>query len=87
VENNWKNNSLQLIGFVSVFIFLSLFWALIITANPFFEKLKIEKEYSDADLLKFTQINFKTNASPQHTKNDTLAVVFPYTRARVDDEY
>jgi hypothetical protein len=81
-RTNWKNNSLQLIGFVSVFyFFFHFFWALNYYRQPLFEKLKIEKEYSDADLLKFTQkLILKTNAIQQQlTKNDTLAVVFPYT--------
>jgi hypothetical protein len=81
-KTNWKNNSLQLIGFVSVFyFFFHFFWALNYYRQPLFEKLKIEKEYSDADLLKFTQkLILKTNAIQQQlTKNDTLAVVFPYT--------
>ena len=81
-KTNWKNNSLQLIGFVSVFyFFFHFFWALNYYRQPLFEKLKIEKEYSDADLLAFTQqLILKTNAVQlQLTNNDSLAVVFPYT--------
>ena len=81
-RTNWKNNSLQLIGFVSVFyFFFHFFWALNYYRQPLFEKLKIEKEYSDADLLAFTQqLILKTNAVQlQLTNNDSLAVVFPYT--------
>ena len=81
-RTNWKNNGLQLIAFVSVFyFFFHFFWALNYYRQPLFEKLKIEKEYSDADLLQFTQrLILRTNAIQQQlTKNDTLAVVFPYT--------
>ena len=81
-RTNWKNNSLQLIGFVSVFyFFFHLFWALNYYRQPLFEKLKIEKEYSDADLLAFTQqLILKTNAvHRQLTNDDRKAVLFPYT--------
>ena len=85
-RTNWKNNSLQLIGFVSVFyFFFHFFWALNYYRQPLFEKLKIEKEYSDAELLTFTQkLIVKTNALQlQITKNNNQAVVFPYTLNQV----
>lgn len=80
-KTHWKNNGLQLIGFVSVFYFcFHLFWALNYYRQPLFEKLKIETAYTDAELLKFTQkLILKTNAIQQQiTNNDSVAVVFPY---------
>ncbi|MDG2433784.1 DUF3810 domain-containing protein [Flavobacterium sp.] len=79
---NWKNNDLQLVSFVSVFyFFFHFFWALNYYRQPLFEKLNIEREYSDADLLAFTQkLILKTNSiHKQLVKNDSAAIVFPYT--------
>jgi hypothetical protein len=69
-------------SFLSVFyFFFHFFWALNYYRQPLSEKLNIETAYSDADLLKFTKkLILKTNTIQQQiTKNDTLAVAFPYT--------
>jgi hypothetical protein len=82
----WKNNSLQLLSFFSVFYFLFYtLWAMNYYRQPLFEKMVIEREYSDADLLSFTQkLIAKTNAiQSQITKNDSLKVVFPYSQEQV----
>lgn len=71
---------------MSVFyFFFHFFWALNYYRQPLFEKLKIEREYSDAELLTFTQkLIVKTNALQlQITKNNNQAVVFPYTLNQV----
>lgn len=63
-KNNWKNIILD-IGFtISIFYWcFHLLWAFNYYRQPLFEKMNIEKEYSDADLLKFTQLMIQqTNA-------------------------
>ena len=53
--------------------------------QPLFEKMKIERDYSDADLFTFTKkLIAKTNEiQTQITKNDSLKVVFPYSQEQV----
>lgn len=61
---NWKKISLE-IGFgLSIFYFLfHLLWGFNYYRVPLFDKMNIEKDYSDADLLRFTeQMIEKTNA-------------------------
>lgn len=85
-KKDWKNNSLQILSFLSIFYFLfHLLWGFNYYRQPLFEKMKIETDYSDADLLAFTKkLILKTNAiHNQITKNDTLKVVFPYTQKQV----
>ncbi len=85
---NWKNHLLRFLSIVSVFYFLfHLFWAFNYYREPLFEKMSIQREYSDADLLVFTKkLIVKTNAiQNQITKNDSLKVVFPYSKKEVFD--
>nr|WP_314836380.1 DUF3810 domain-containing protein [uncultured Flavobacterium sp.] len=85
---NWKNHLLRFSSIVSVFYFLfHLFWAFNYYREPLFEKMSIQREYSDADLLVFTKkLIVKTNAiQNQITKNDSLKVVFPYSKKEVFD--
>lgn len=82
----WKSNVLQILGFASVFYFLfHLLWGMNYYRVPLFEKMNINREYSDADLLLFTQkLIAKTNAiHAQLEKNDSMKVVFPYTQQQV----
>lgn len=83
---NWKNNLLKVLSFASVFYFLfHLLWGMNYYRVPLFEKMNIERDYTDADLLKFTQkLIAKTNAiHHQIEKNDSLKVVFPYSQKQV----
>ncbi|MFV5695749.1 DUF3810 domain-containing protein [Flavobacterium sp. LB3P122] len=83
---DWKNNILAVLSFLSVFYFLfHILWAYNYHRQPLFEKMAIQKEYSDADLLAFTKkLITKTNAvQGQITKNDSLKVVFPYLQEQV----
>ncbi|WP_209550051.1 DUF3810 domain-containing protein [Flavobacterium sp. CG_23.5] len=85
-KSEWKNNTLSLLSFVSVFyFFFHLLWAFNYYREPLFEKMEIKKEYSDADLLNFTKkLIIKTNTiQSQLTKNDSLKVVFPYSQDQV----
>jgi hypothetical protein len=85
-KQNWKDNSLQLLRFFSIFYFLfHILWALNYYRQPLFEKMKIKREYTDADLLDFTKkLIAKTNQIQiQLTKSDSLKVVFPYSQEQV----
>jgi hypothetical protein len=85
-RKEWKNAILKTLSFLSVAYFLFHFlWALNYYRQPLFEKMKIEREYSDADLLTFTkELITKTNEiQTQITKNDSLKVVFPYSQEQV----
>jgi Protein of unknown function (DUF3810) len=80
-KNNRKNNFLRIISCLSIFYFLfHSLWAFNYYRVPLFEKMKINREYSDNDLLVFTKkLISKTNKIQfQITKNDSLKVVFPY---------
>jgi Protein of unknown function (DUF3810) len=80
---NWKNNLLKVASFISVAYFLlHLLWALNYYRVPLFEKMNIEREYSDADLIAFTEkLIVKTNAIQlQITKNKNLKVTNLYSQ-------
>jgi len=82
----WKNNLLQLLSFVSVFYFLFyISWAMNYYRVPLFDKMNIEREYSDADLLSFTtKLIAKTNAIQyQIAKNKNTKIDFPYSQTQV----
>ncbi|WP_348800335.1 DUF3810 domain-containing protein [Flavobacterium adhaerens] len=84
----WKNNILSILSCLSVFYFcFHLLWALNYYRVPLFEKMNIKRDYTDADLLTFTQkLIAKTNAvQTQITQNDSLKVVFPYSQNQVFD--
>ncbi len=84
-KTNWKNNFLRIVNCLSVFYFLfHTLWAFNYYRVPLFEKMKIEREYSDDDLLVFTKkLIVKTNEiQKQITKNDSLKVVFPYSHSQ-----
>jgi hypothetical protein len=85
-KTEWKNNLLTVLSALSVFYFFFHFlWALNYYREPLFEKMSIERDYTDADLLAFTKkLIAKTNAiQSQITKNDSLKVVFPYSQNQV----
>jgi len=85
-KKEWKNNLLTVLSALSVFYFFFHFlWALNYYREPLFEKMSIERDYTDADLLAFTKkLIVKTNAiQSQITKNDSLKVVFPYSQNQV----
>lgn len=82
----WKNNVLKILSVLSVAYFLFHFlWAMNYYRQQLFEKMKIERDYTDADLLDFTKkLIAKTNEiQSQITKNDSLKVVFPYSNEQV----
>lgn len=83
---SWNDRILKILSYFSVFyFFFNILWGLNYYRIPLFEKLKIEKEYSNQDLLKFTkQLITKTNSiHTQITQNDSMKVVFPYSQEQV----
>jgi hypothetical protein len=85
-KKEWKNTILKMLSILSVVYFLFHFlWALNYYRQPLFEKMKIERDYTDADLLTFTkQLIVKTNEiQTQIIKNDSLKVIFPYSNEQV----
>jgi hypothetical protein len=83
---SWRDRILKILGYFSIFyFFFNMLWGYNYYRVPLFEKLNIEKEYSNQDLLNFTQLLIaKTNAIHfQITKNDSLKVVFPYSQEQV----
>jgi hypothetical protein len=85
-KEDWKNIFFKVLNVLSVAYFLFHFlWAMNYYRQPLFEKMKIERDYNDADLLAFTKkLIAKTNEiQSQITKNDSLKVVFPYSQEQV----
>ena len=62
-KENWKSKALSILSFVSVLYFLFHFlWAFNYYRLPLFEKMNIKREYTDEQLLQFTQkLIVKTN--------------------------
>jgi Protein of unknown function (DUF3810) len=84
-KSNWEQKSLSILSFVSLFYFLfHMLWAFNYYRVPLFEKMKIERDYTDADLLNFTKkLIVKTNQiQTQITKTDSLKVIFPYSQEK-----
>jgi len=82
----WKNNGLAILSWISVFyFFFHLLWGMNYYRIPLHEKLLVKKEYSLEQLRVFTEIMLaKTNALHlQITKNDSVAVVVPYSNAEI----
>ena len=82
----WKNNGLAILSWISVFyFFFHLLWGMNYYRIPLHEKLQLDKEYSKAQLQVFTEIMLaKTNTLQlQITKNDTVAVVLPYSEEEI----
>lgn len=83
---HWKNNGLEILSFVAVFyFFFQLCWGLNYCRQPLFEKLNIERDYTDADLYAFTtKLIAKTNAiHHQLVAKDSVKVTFPYSQKEV----
>ncbi|WP_366182642.1 DUF3810 domain-containing protein [Flavobacterium ovatum] len=83
---HWENNLLTVISFLSVLYFVfHLLWGFNYYREPLFEKMNINRDYSDTDLLDFTKkLIVKTNTiQHQITTNDGLKVVFPYSQETV----
>jgi hypothetical protein len=83
---NWKEQFFSVLSVVSVLYFaFHLLWGFNYYRQPLFEKMKIERDYTDADLLVFTKkIIAKTNAVQfQITTNKNAKIEFPYSQEQV----
>jgi Protein of unknown function (DUF3810) len=83
---NWKTNILKITSCLSVFYFcFHLLWAFNYYRQPLFEKMKIERAYTDADLLHFTQkLIEKTNQIQlEITQKKQSRVVIPYNQNQI----
>ncbi len=82
-RGQWKNNLLKIINVLSVAYFLFHFlWAFNYYRVPLFEKMSIQREYSDDDLFRFTEkLIAKTNEIHFKITNDkNLKVRVPYSQ-------
>lgn len=85
-NTHWKNNILKIVSCFSVIYFaFHLLWGFNYHRQPLFEKMKIERDYTDADLLLFTKkLIAKTNAIQlEITQNKNSKIVFPYSQEQV----
>jgi hypothetical protein len=85
-KKNWKDFVLKTLSFVSVAYFLfHLLWALNYYRVPLFEKMNIQREYSDEDLVAFTEkLIAQTNEVQfQITKNKNTKVTVPYSQESI----
>jgi hypothetical protein len=85
-ETNWRKYISKIVSCISVLYFtFHLLWGFNYYRQPLFEKMKIERDYSDADLLVFTKkLITKTNAVQfQITQNKKEKIVFPYSQEQV----
>ena len=79
-KQNWGIYLLKMVNVISVFYFLFHFlWGYNYYRVPLFEKMKLEKQYTTADLYRFTEkLILKTNEIQfTITKNKNLKVVSP----------
>ena len=85
-RKEWKHNLLKIISCFSVFYFVfNLLWAVNYHRVLLAEKMNIKTEYSDTELIRFTQqLIAKTNAVHKRiVNNDTIKIIFPYTREQI----
>ncbi|MDR6967591.1 hypothetical protein J2X31_001603 [Flavobacterium arsenatis] len=85
-KTEWKSNVLMVFSGISIFYFLFHFlWATNYHRIPLFEKMKIEKEYSNADLMTFTQkLIVKTNEIHSRLEtNDSVKITNPYSQEAI----
>ncbi len=85
-KTHWKKNVQLILSVCSIIYFaFHVLWGFNYYRHPLFEKMKIERDYTDADLLLFTQkLIAKTNSIQfQITKNKNKAIAFPYSQEQV----
>ncbi|WP_310381528.1 DUF3810 domain-containing protein [Flavobacterium sp.] len=85
-KTNWKDSVLKVLSFLSVAYFLlHILWALNYYRVPLFEKMKIQREYTESDLVAFTEkLIAKTNTVQlEITQNKNLKVISPYSQDAV----
>lgn len=85
-KTHWGNNIQSILSVCSIFYFaFHVLWGFNYYRQPLFEKMKIERDYTDADLLLFTQkLIAKTNTIQfQITQDKNKAIAFPYSQEQV----
>lgn len=85
-KTGWKNISLNVLSCISVLYFAFHFlWAFNYYRVPLFEKMQISREYTDADLVAFTEkLIVKTNAVQfKITEDKNKKIIVPYTQNQV----
>jgi hypothetical protein len=85
-KTHWKKNiNLLLSGIAVLYFAFHLLWGFNYYRQPLFEKMKIERDYTDADLLLFTKkLIAKTNTTQfQIAQNKNAKIVFPYSQEHV----
>lgn len=85
-KRGWKNITLGVLNCISVIYFAFHFlWAFNYYRVPLFEKMQINREYTDEDLLNFTEkLIIKTNEIQLRvTQNKNKKVINPYTQNQV----
>jgi hypothetical protein len=82
-KETWKNKLLKITNFFSVvYCLFHILWGLNYYRVPLFEKMNIQREYSNEDLFAFTEeLIVKTNEVQfQITKNKNQKVNIPYSQ-------
>ncbi|WP_445454719.1 DUF3810 domain-containing protein [Flavobacterium sp. 25HG05S-40] len=82
-RSQWKHHLLKVMGGLSLFYFLfHLLWGFNYYRMPLFEKMQIQRKYSDADLFAFTEkLISKTNEIHfKITQNKNSKVSNPYSQ-------
>ncbi len=82
-KSNWKDKTWSILSFLSVVYFLfHLLWAFNYYRQPLFEKMQIQRDYSNKDLVDFTKkLIAKTNEIQyQITKDKNAKVTNPYSQ-------
>ncbi len=83
---DWKNSVLKAVNFISIFYLLFHFlWAFNYYRIPLFKKMNIQKEYSNQDLIDFTnKLILETNELHfKITKNKNAKVVTIYSQKQL----
>ncbi len=82
----WKQSFFQIIKIVALFhFFFQILWGINYHRIPLHQKLNINKTYSEAELIQFTEnMLVITNILQEKiTKNDSIKVVIPYTNSEI----
>nr|WP_255702235.1 DUF3810 domain-containing protein [Flavobacterium sp. WG47] len=82
-RSEWKDNLLEIAGGFSIFYFVfHILWALNYYREPLFEKMRIQREYTNEDLYAFTEkLIVKTNeVQLAITHNKNQKVINPYSQ-------
>jgi len=85
-KKRWKSNLLKIVNaFAIVYFFFHLLWGMNYYRVKLFDKMKIEREYTNKDLLEFTQkLIAKTNEiHSKIVKDKNQKVIFPYSQESV----